>query len=72
MKAKVRFIEVNRRLQSRKQWTYSINISEKDFETYDVGGMIKKFEPQVLPRVPHDSDIIIKTIKVGRTEFQIA
>ena len=71
MKAKVRFVEKNRRLEMNKTRTLTFEVKEEDFRTYNVDAMERTALDYMKSYIYKDSTIILKTIKVGRTEFQL-
>ena len=71
MKAKVKFVEKNKRLEMNKTRTLTFEVKEEDFRTYNVDAMERTAMLHMKSHIQKDSTIILKTIKVGRTEFQL-
>lgn len=66
-----RFIEINSRLGMRKHRSKTLELDRELFDHYNVDGMMKAFNSVKSKFTFDDSNVIIKTIKVGRTEFQM-
>lgn len=70
-----RFTEYNTRLGEKRCRTKTLNLPRELFEHYDVDGMLRAFRSEERKKERKftfsDSTVVVKTIKVGRTEFQI-
>lgn len=71
MKATFRYIESNYRLNEKKSRTKTMDLPRKLFDHYDVDGMLKAFNGVVNGFTQSDSIVTVKTIKIGRREFQV-
>ena len=71
MKATYFFTETNTRLEMRKNRRITLEIPGELFKHYDVDGMEKYFRTYINEHVFHDSSIILKSIKIGNTHFQL-
>lgn len=71
LKYTFRFIEINNRLGERKRRSKTLELGRELFDHYDVDGMERAFNSAKSKFTFSDSTVIIKTIKVGRTEFQM-
>lgn len=65
------FIEYNTRLGEKKYRTKTLHLPRELFDHYDVDGMMRAFRSEERKFTFSDSTVTVKTIKVGRTEFQI-
>lgn len=65
------FTEYNTRLDEKRYRTKTLNLPCELFEQYDVEGMLRAFRSEESKFTFPDSKVIVRTIKVGRTEFQI-
>lgn len=65
------FIEYNTRLCEKKYRTKTLHLPRELFDHYDVDGMMRAFRSEERKFTFSDSTVTVKTIKVGRTEFQI-
>ena len=68
-KYRFRFLELNTRLEMRKTRTKTLELSRELFDHYDVDKMIKAFRSESHKFTFPDSNVVLKSIKVGRTEF---
>lgn len=66
-----RFTEYNTRLGEKRYRTKTLHLPRELFEHYDVDGMLRAFRSEESKFTFSDSTVVVKTIKVGRTEFQI-
>ena len=71
MTATVKFVEKNKRLEMTKNRSLKFEVKEEDFRTYNVSSMEKDAMNKIKHHVYSDSTLILKSIKVGRTEFQL-
>lgn len=71
LKYTFKFIEINNRLEERKHRSKTIELNRELFDHYNVDGMVQAFNSAKSKFTQHDSTVIIKSIKVGRTEFQM-
>lgn len=65
------FTEYNTRLGEKKYRTKTLHLPRELFDQYDVDGMMRAFRSEESKFTFSDSTVVVKTIKVGRTEFQI-
>lgn len=65
------FTEYNTRLGEKKYRTKTLHLPRDLFDHYDVDGMLKAFRSEESKFTLSDSTVVVRTIKVGRTEFQI-
>lgn len=66
-----RFTEINTRLGERKRRSKTLRLSREFFDKYNVDGMIKEFRSVQDKFTLNDSTVVINSITVGRTQFQI-
>lgn len=59
------------RFGEKRYRTKTLRLSRELFDRYDVDEMLKAFRSEQSKFVYHDSTAVVRTIKVGRTEFQI-
>lgn len=71
MKATFKYIESNFRLNEKKNRTKTMDLPCELFDHYDVDGMMKAFNGVVKGFTQSDSIVTVKTIKIGRREFQV-
>ena len=69
MKTTYFFTESNRRLEMKRN--RRITFDTPDQYRYDVSGLESFFRNHIRPYVQHDSGIILKTIKIGNTHYQM-
>lgn len=69
LKYRFRFVESNTRLGERKTRVKTLELSRELFDHYDVDRMIKAFRSEAYKFTLPDSNVALKSIKVGRTEF---
>lgn len=69
IKYQFRFTESNRRLDMVRSRTKTLELDRELFNHYDVDGMVKAFHSQASKFTFSDSNVYIKSIKVGRTTF---
>lgn len=65
------FTEYNTRLDEKRYRTKTLTLPCELFEQYDVDGMLRAFRSEKRKFTFSDSEVIVRTIKVGNTEFQI-
>lgn len=65
------FTESNRRLDMVRARTKTLELPKELFEHYDVDGMTKAFFAQASKFTFNDSNVYLKSIKVGRTTFKL-
>lgn len=65
------FTESNRRLDMVRARTKTLELPKELFEHYDVDGMEKAFFAQVSKFAFSDSNVYLKSVKVGRTTFKL-
>lgn len=66
-----KYIERNSRLEEKKTRTKTLHLPRELFDHYDVDGMLKAFRSEMSKFTYSDSTVTVKSIKVGRTEFQV-
>lgn len=71
MKYQFSFIEINNRLGVRKNRTETLDLDPMFYDHYDVGGMIKAFRARRSRFAYHDSELVVRSIKVGRATFKL-
>lgn len=71
LKYRFRFVEANTRLGERKTRTKTLELPRELFDHYDVDRMMKAFWSEADKFTLHDSNVSLKSIKVGRTEFML-
>ena len=65
------FTESNRRLDMIRARSKTLELPKELFDRYDVDGMIKAFFAQADKFTFGDSNVYVKSIKVGRTTFKV-
>lgn len=71
MKAKVSFRAVNGRLAEKKDRTITVEIAKELYDNWDIDGMEKAAEKQIMKLEQHDTFVTVKTIKIGRHIFEL-
>ena len=66
-----KYTELNSRLGEKKNRTKTLHLTRELFDHYDVEGMVRAFRSESDKFTYHDSTVIVKSIRVGRTEFQL-
>ena len=65
------FTESNRRLDMVRARSKTLELPKELFDHYDVDGMVKAFFAQADKFTFGDSNVYVKSIKVGRTTFKV-
>lgn len=71
LKYMFKFIEINTRLNGKKARTKTLELPRDLFDTYNVTGMVSAFKAAQHRFTNSDSTVVIKAVKIGRTEFQV-
>lgn len=69
LKYRFHFVESNKRLGEKRRRVKTLELPRELFDHYDVDRMEKAFRSEAYKFTSRDSNVVLKSIKVGRTEF---